>query len=162
MLETSTKIPKAGHEDVDILLQTVEDQRRLYYSLDKKVQAAPKVLSPEIFQGPLNSIKDIDGLQCLLICDEEGNLVAHAAKEEVDVNTFYEVAISIHQTTQNSSRQMDIGRFQRGQIEGPFGSIHILVSEGIIYIAFGASEFKADQIYKHLQRFVSKVSFLIK
>ena len=160
MLEVSNKVSKPSHEDVDILLQVVEDQRKLYYNLGEKKEEQKIDLTSllPIFQNALESLKETECLACVLICDIEGNLIAHHAREGIDLNTYYEIASSIYQTVQDSSRQMDIGRFQRCQIEGDFGSIHIAGSEGVVYIAFGSVQEKAKLIYKHLKKLMSKVS----
>ena len=76
----------------------------------------------------------------------------------MDFNTYYEVASTIHQNVQNSSRQMDFGRFQRCQIEGPFGCIHIMASKKIVYASFGSKNAKSDQIQKHLHRLIGNIN----
>jgi hypothetical protein len=55
---------------------------------------------------------------------------------------------------------MDIGRCQKCRIEGPFGSIHIMASDGIVYVAFASPEQK--QVQKHLQKLISAISLQMK
>jgi predicted regulator of Ras-like GTPase activity (Roadblock/LC7/MglB family) len=164
MLETCKKIAKPSYEDVDILLHMAEEQRRLYFSLEKdKTEGVPSaLLSPDFFQTPLESLKNSEGLLCLLICSEEGKLIAHYAKENIDITSLYEVASSIYQIVQDSSRQMDMGRFQRCQIDGPWGTLHIIGAEGLVYAGVGTREVKQEQISKYVQHFISKVAFMKK
>lgn len=150
LFESSNKMSKPPHEDIDILLQTVEEEH--------KGKSLATHIDPSVFQVPLESLKKADGLLCLLICDREGNLIVHYAQEGVDFNTYYEVGSSIYQTVQNSSLQMDMGRLQKCQVDGAFGNIQIIAGEGAIYIAFGSPTTKAEQIYKHIQRLISTIS----
>lgn len=159
ILEISANVPKPPHEDLDLLLHQVEVQRRLHYSLDRENNTVPiPVYTPEILQEAMEGLKYAEGLISLLICDEDGNLIARYAKENIDIYTYYEVAVSIYQTVQDSSRQMDLGRFQKTEIDGPFGNIHILSTEGIVYMAFGESILKNDQMRKYLQQLIARVS----
>lgn len=157
MLDTCSKVPPPSHEDIDILLQTVETQRELYYNLEEQKvykTAAPPV--PEVFNMPLEKLKTVKGLLCILICDVDGNLITQYAQEGIDLNTYYEVASTIYQTVQESSRQMDLGRCQKCDLEGGFGNIQLIVAEGVVYIAFTTPEQK--QISKSLQRLISEVA----
>jgi tetratricopeptide (TPR) repeat protein len=167
ILDKSNKIAKPLHEDVDILLQMVEEKKGLLVDLQEGGNIAHLPMdmlaaNPEIFQKPLEAVKNFDGLQCVIICDKEGTLIAHYAKESIDYKTYYEVASSIYQTVQDSSRQMDLGRFQRVQIEGAFGSIQIVSAEGVVYVGFGAKNVKGEQIHKYLQKLISVVSLQTK
>ncbi len=153
LLDTALELEKPSHEDMDILLQNVEVSRALFHTLPGTRTAEQKVvLSPEIFQKPLESLDEVPSIFCLLVCDDEGNLIAHYAEDDVDFNTLYEVASGIYQTVQNSSKKMDLGKFQTNQIDGPFGSIHIVASYPVVYIVFGA-----PGVYKEIQKFISKV-----
>jgi tetratricopeptide (TPR) repeat protein len=160
LLEISSKVSKPQHEDLDIMLQTIEENRELYYPLDdnKSRVIRKESLSPELFQPLLDNLISNQSISCLLVCDQEGNRIAQCAKEDVDVNTYYEVAATTYQTVQDASRQMDIGRIQRCQIEGPFGAVFIVGTQGPIYIAFGPQDVKAEQIKKVLDRLIADVS----
>ncbi|NUM35699.1 MAG: tetratricopeptide repeat protein [Candidatus Brocadiae bacterium] len=159
LLDISANVPKPPHEDVDALLHQVESQRRLHYSLDREnAPVALSILSHEIFQEALESIKGAEGLLSLLICDEDGNLIARYAKENIDAHTYFEVTVAIYQTVQDSSRQMDVGRFQKAELEGPFGNIHIVSSDGVVYMAVGEFSVKSEILRKHLQQLLKAVS----
>ena len=159
LLDISANVPKPPNEDVDALLHQVEAQRRLHYSLDREnASVALSTLSHEIFQEALESLKGAEGLLSLLICDEDGNLIARYSKENIDVYTYYEVTVSIYQTVQESSRQMDVGRFQKAEVEGPFGNIHIMASDGIVYMAIGETSTKSEIIRKYLQQLLKNIS----
>ena len=163
-LDVSANVPKPPNEDIDVLLHQIESQRRLHYSLDKENQpvilsSSSSSLSPEIFQEALETLKGSEGLICLIICDEDGNLIARYARENIDIYTYYEVMVSIYQTVQDSSRQMDLGRFQKTEVEGPFGNIYIVVSDGIVYMSMGESSAKSDCLKKYLQQLIKNISF---
>lgn len=158
MLRICSEIEKPAHEDIDYLLQLAEEKRDLYYYLDKKKRIAEYIPQPENFNVPLAAFKNIEEIQCILICDADGNLIAHHTRENVDLNTHYEVASLICQTVHESSRQMDIGRFQKCYIEGPVGCMSIIASARVIYIAFAAPNVKGEQLDKHLQKLISTVS----
>lgn len=159
-LETAMGMEKPAHEDMDVLLQTVEQKGALFHTLEGTRNVASKVVpSPEVFQDPLNTLRTVPTILCMLVCDEEANLLAHYAQDEVDFSSFYEIASCIYLAVNESSKQMDIGKFQHNQIEGSFGSIHIVAIETIVYIAFGAPNVKAKQVYREVTRFISKIPF---
>ncbi len=159
LLDVSSNVPKPPHEDMDVLLHQIEAQRRLHYNLDREnVPGVPTPVNHEIFQEALENLKGAEGLLSLLVCDEDGNLIARYAKENIDVYTYYEVSVSIYQTVQDSSRQMDLGRFQKAEIEGPFGNIHIMAADGVIYMAIGETLVKNETLRKYLQHLTKTIS----
>lgn len=162
LIELSTKIPKPAHEDVDILLQIVEQERKLYHYLDttqqESVSSPPVEEIVQALESCQNILEKNAGILCLLICDKDGNLISHYAREGADFNTYYEVASSIFQNVQDSSRQMDFGRFQRGQIEGPFGNICLIGTKGIAFTSFCTPAVKPEQNFKYLQKLVNVIA----
>jgi Tfp pilus assembly protein PilF/predicted regulator of Ras-like GTPase activity (Roadblock/LC7/MglB family) len=161
LLSLCSQLDKPSIEDVEILLTTVEQDRSLFHSLDG--ERKPKreiVLSPDIFQNALDSLHNVSDILCLLVCDEEGTLIAHYAQDSVDFNIYYEVSSCIYQNVQNSTRHMDIGKFQRSEIAGAFGCIQMLAADNILYTAFGTSESRSKSVYRELQNFVAKIPIL--
>jgi len=158
LLKTANQIKKPAHEDQYILFQKIEQDGKLFMLLEDSKQTTIRPIDrPEVFEKPLNALNKVSSIICLLVCDRDGTLVAHHAKDGVDYNTCYEIAASIFQTIQESSRQMDIGQFQHSQIEGAFGVIHIVSLQEVVYIVFGFKEVKPLEVYKELQSFVSSV-----
>lgn len=154
-----SELEKQSIEDIDFLLATVEQDRALFYNLDGR-QKREMVLSPDIFQNALDSLHSVTDVLCLLVCDEEGTLIAHYAKENVDFNIYYEVTSCIYQNVQNSTRHMDIGKFQRSEVSGPFGCIQMIAADNILYTAFGSSDSRSKIVYQELQNFVSKIPII--
>ncbi|WP_372368167.1 tetratricopeptide repeat protein [Candidatus Uabimicrobium sp. HlEnr_7] len=154
-------LEKPGIEDVDLLLATVEQDRTLFCCLDGgRNQKREMILSPDIFQNALDSLHSVTDILCLLVCDEEGTLIAHYARENVDFSIYYEVSSCIYQNVQNSTRHMDIGKFQRSEVSGPFGCIQMMTADNIMYTAFGSSESRSKSVYQELQKFISKIPIL--
>ena len=158
LLEKSAKIPKPPQEDIDILLNQIEIQKKLYYNLNKEQQSNfTSSLSPEIFQKTLEYLGTIEEITALLICDEEGNLIVHHAKENIDIYTYYEIASSIYNAIQDSARQLELGRLERSELDGNFGRIRIIGRKGVIYVAFSSSKLKTEQLESYLEKALLKV-----
>jgi len=158
LLEISFKIPKPEHEDLDFLLQWIEDQRKLHYKLEKATQSVILTLSEEMFQEALQTFQYFPGIQIFLVCNEAGELLTYYNRSNSDIALAHNTAMTFHRAIQGSSRQMDIGRFHKSELECPFGNIHIMNSEGVVYILFTTAEIKRDQIRKAIQEFIVKVS----
>jgi len=166
LLNLSSSIPKAPQEDLDILLHNIETERKLYYNLEKESQEEEEKnpLSQEMFVKPLEALQktNIDNLLALFICDEYGNCMGYYAKPDVDAEIYYDVGMYIYQTVQNSSRQMDLGRLQKTEIDSPIGCIHIQCSENIIYLGFSTPEARKEHLSQHLQFLIKEVSQQLK
>lgn len=160
LISICNEVEKSQIEDIEILLSSIEQDRKLFYDLEGSRQKREIIISPDVFQNALDSLATVLEIECLLICDEEGILIAHYAQENVDFNIYYEVSVGIHQNVQHSSRQMDIGKFQRSEISGLFGCIQMIAVNNILYTAFGSSETKSNLVYRKLQNFISQVPTL--
>lgn len=160
LLELSFKIPKPSHEDLDFLLQSIEDQRQLYYKLDKETSIIAITPTAEMFREPLESLKDMPGINLFLVCEEgTAKLITHYQKDDSqNLQAVHEIASNIYKAVQISSHQMDLGRFHKSELEGKFGSLHILTSEHVVYIIFANPEIKRDQVRKYIQDFIIKVA----
>ncbi len=82
--------------------------------------------------------------------------------DDIESNLYYDIANTIYSTAKNSSRKMDLGQLQRGQIEGPFGSIQIFTSDGFTYITFGDSTAKTETLTQKMENLGSKVEVILK
>lgn len=160
LMSICNEAEKPPVEDVEYLLSSIEQERKLFYDLEGRRQKREIIFSPDVFQGALDSLATVPEILCLLICDEEGILIAHYARDNIDFNIYYEVSSCIHQNVQNASRQMDIGKFQRSEVSGPFGCIQMVAADNILYTAFGHSEAKSNLVYRELQKFISKIPIL--
>lgn len=160
LLELSFKIPKPPHEDLDLLLQSIEDQRKLHYVLTQDVTTVTIKPTPEMFQEPLAAFKEFPGINMVLACEEaSGNLVAHYKKDDTqNIESAHEIATNMFRAVQNSSHQMDLGRFHKSELEGAFGSLHLLTSEHMVYAIFSSPTTKRDQIRKSIQEFLIKMA----
>jgi tetratricopeptide (TPR) repeat protein len=161
LLDDINKIPKPAHEDIDILLQTVETQRAMYYSLEEgQVQ---KIASPpghDALNKMLLKFKALSGIFCVLVCNEKKEWIGEYSQEGLDLTVCQQAASIIYSTVEESSRQMDVGRCQRCQIEGPYGVIYILVYGILTYIIFCSSEQK--QLYPQIQKVVESIGLEMK
>ncbi len=156
--EVLKKIPQPPHQNLDFLLQSIEDQHQLHYKLEKDT-SSKITITPEIFIEPLEGLKEMTGVRVLLICSKSGNLINSYKKDDVEtIDLVYEIGMSIFNAIQESSKQMDLGRFHKSELETPIGSFHFIISEEVIYIFLSQENVRRDQMRKHIQEFLVKVA----
>jgi tetratricopeptide (TPR) repeat protein len=78
--------------------------------------------------GILTEALGSTGARAMLVLNPQGEIAAAARNEEdpVEIGAFAEAARDIHRNTNDYTLRMDLGSFQNGEIEGPFG--HLLVN----------------------------------
>jgi tetratricopeptide (TPR) repeat protein len=132
-LETTHK-----DEPVEDLVREVSAARRLAVNpemlkyLEKCTRenerpAAERNVDLEQMKGALaEALRSTDG-RAMVILDPKGAIAAAAAREDapLDIDAFAAAAREIRDNTNDYALRMDLGNFENGEIEGPFG--HLLV-----------------------------------
>jgi len=139
LLEAALEISRKD-EPVEDLVREVSASRRmavnpeiLHYiekcTHDGATPQVERVVDTESLKGLLADALNASGARAMLALDPKGAIAAAAHREDnpIDIDSFAVAAREIQRNTNDYALRMDLGSFQTGEIEGPFG--HFLVND---------------------------------
>jgi tetratricopeptide (TPR) repeat protein len=137
LLESALEVSARG-EPVEDLLREVSESKQmkakpeLLCYLEKCTRsespAPPRNVDPEKMKQLLAEALPATGARAMVILDHGGEIAAAARLEgdPISIDAFAEAAKDIVLNTNDYALRMDLGGFENGEIEGPFG--HLLVN----------------------------------
>lgn len=138
LLESALEMSRTS-EPMEDLLKEVSESRRMAVGpdilryLEKCMQAgqgetARRTIDTEKMNEALALAVETTGARAMAILNPEGAVAASARQEgdPIDAEALAAAAAEIHDNTNDYALRMDLGSFENGEIEGPFG--HLLVN----------------------------------
>ena len=121
--------------DLDDLFTTVErnpgpaDESRKLAAMFPveytKGQAPPGHLDVQTAAANITDFRRVDGAKAALVMDEQGKVIGSFSQSGSSAE-LAELIWTVYTTSEDSSRRMDIGSFQRGMLESPGMRLHMV------------------------------------
>ncbi|MBI5365451.1 MAG: tetratricopeptide repeat protein [Planctomycetes bacterium] len=126
-----------GSEDVDMMLREVErrggldDAGKALMALfdtenGSRQGGGEPAADVERISRLIRMFSELDGLLAAVVLSTDGRTVAVQGRADLPMDPIAQVAHTVFTTSEEASKRMDIGSFQRAVIEGPFGRMTLV------------------------------------
>lgn len=165
MLEQLSGLPKRdlATEDVDLQFREVEARGGLDEAgkaqaarYDTVVQRRPLgaafKLDAEKLAPILRKFDELDGLIAAMVVTADGRPISAHGAGGAPLDRLAQIAHAIYLTSEDASKRMDIGAFQRGTIEGAFGRLHLVMFRQLLLCVFTNLATKNEPVANAIER----------
>ncbi len=161
-------MPKgAPRESHDQLFRNVEVRGRLsdlgqnfssMHPAEVGTKPAASAIDPKRLKELLQGFDNLNGFQAAVVLDARGRVVAGHTTGKVSEEAVGLTAQAISSISQEASKRMDIGAFQRGEIETPAGTFNLVGFRNLILGVGSAQTAKRDDVNAAIDSFMDSVS----
>jgi predicted regulator of Ras-like GTPase activity (Roadblock/LC7/MglB family)/Flp pilus assembly protein TadD len=108
----------------------------------------------EMLNNSLEGFAEITGVKGALVVDHYGRVIASRLPDGEDEELTGALVTNVYRTTVQSGRELQIGDFQDGLIEGDTANVHIIAAEEMILAVFAEATVKMGLLQKAIRDFV--------
>lgn len=160
LLEYALSRPRPDHEDLDSLFRKVQQGGNLpnigeallsNRDVKTKPPSQTKTKGPDLdsLSEGFESLIGKQGFAAAVVLDPEGEVIlSRRSDKQVPREEWGAVGQAIVEASRDACQRMNIGRFFKGQVEGPEGTIFLVASEGyVLSVFFGPQSARDAEIW---------------
>jgi len=161
LLEYAISRPRPDSEDIDDLLRTVQQTGSLpkigdallsgRRDIKTKPPSQSQTSGPDLdsLSERFESMLDMQGFTAAVVLDPSGEVILSRRKEKDIAREDWGALIKmVTEASLAACQRMNIGRFFKGQISGPDGTVYLVTTEGyLLGVFFGPDSAREAEIW---------------
>jgi predicted regulator of Ras-like GTPase activity (Roadblock/LC7/MglB family) len=111
----------------------------------------------ETLGNSVNQLGDLEGFQAAFIYDEEGAHLVRSEKPDLEEEKVAGALSQILENSRDACQRMDVGRFSKGMMTGPAGTITLVCFENVALAVLWDDTVRTADVEPELDRLIEHV-----